>query len=235
MKRNAFTMIELIVVIIIIGILATMALPKFDHVKDLSKVNSELSSMGSLDSTIMAEIEVQSKRFGDTKVNWHNYADMNDTTAGNRATHYKTINDREIVLSKIAKRNKAFKIVGYKVIDKKGNSSYNDGLFCDALVLKVEATKSDTGAKYPVDMAGSDVAGEPDKNDFWVFNASPVDINIASRNSARAPINPAVVPAGELKLIDVNGTLPISNISYIGLSGLTNSPSSTYYFSAPAQ
>lgn len=236
MKRNAFTMIELIVVIIIIGILATAAIPQFTNVKDMAKVNSELSSISSIDSAVLAEIEAQDKRYGDIKVNWHEYTDMNDTiaTVAGRAAHYKSINDQNIVLSKVAKRNKGFEIVGWKQIDSIGNSSYNDGLFCDAFVLKAEATKATTGAKYPEDAAGQDIKGEPDRNDFWIFNPSSVDLNIISRN-ARSPINSTVVASGEIKLVDVNGTLPITVITDIGVSGLANSPATVYYFYAPAQ
>ncbi len=233
MKRNAFTMIELIVVIVIIGILATMALPKFSDVKNLAKVNSEVAALNSLDSVILAQIETQDKRYGDIKVNWHDYADMNDTDSTNRAGHYKTINDTQKVLSKIAKRNKTFKIVGWKEIDCNGNSSYNDGLFCDAIVFKAEATKTATGASYPEDAPGQDIAGEPDKNDFWVFNPSAADLTIVSRNT-RSPVNTTVVRAGELVLVDVNGTSPVSYVTDIGVRGLTNNPTYIYYFRAPA-
>ena len=229
MQRKAFTMIELIVVIIIIGILAVTALPKFMNTKNLAKINSEMMSMGSLDSPMMAEIEVQSKRFGDTKVNWHNYADMNDTASTARAAHYKAINDADLVLSKVAKRNRGFKIVGFSGITSKGKIGYEDGLFCDAILLKVEATKSDTGAKFPLDVAGQDVLGEPDKNDFWVFNSSPVDIAIISPDGD-VPLNPSIVEAGEMKLIDVNGTSAIASVRNIGLKVMTSTSARTDSF-----
>ena len=230
MQRKAFTMIELIVVIIIIGILAVTALPKFMNTKNLAKINSEMMSMSSLDSPIMAEMEVQSKRFGNTKVNWHNYAEMSNDEDAARAGHYKNINDDELVLSKVAKRNRSFKIVGFKAIDASGNDGYTDGLFCDAILLKIEASKADSGAKYPLDVAGQDVLGEPDKNDFWVFNSSTTDITIESINPTKAPINTTVVESGEIKLIDVNGTSAISSIADIGVKGLTNSVATVYPF-----
>ena len=219
MRRNAFTMIELIVVIMIIGILVTMAVPKFDKIKNLAKVNSEVASVTGLDSVIMAEMEIRSKDYGDSKVNWHNYIAMNDASSANRAAHYKKINDEQLVFSAIAKHNKFFKIVGYKEIDKEGKFTFDDGLFYDALVIKVEATKSDTGAKYPVDALGQDIKGSPDKNDFWVFNPSSVDLTIGTKN-ATIPINKTIVKSGEIALIDVNGTIPVSAMTDISLQGI---------------
>ncbi|OQX74792.1 MAG: hypothetical protein B6D59_01195 [Campylobacteraceae bacterium 4484_4] len=234
MKRNAFTLIELVFVIVVIGILAAAAIPNFVNVKNQAKTNSEMASMKGIDAAILGEIEAHSKDYGDLKINWHNYAEMNDTASATRADHYKAINTAHTVLSRVAKSNRRLKIIGWYPVDCRGRSSYGDGLYCNPLMIEDEATRSDTGALYPTEAPGADIAGQPDKNDFWVFNPTPVDINISTSNNTNAPVNPTVVHSGEIKLIDVNGTHPISSVGYIRINGLANSPATKYAFRAPS-
>jgi len=122
------------------------------------------------------------------------------------------------------------KIVGfYPTLDCTGRRSWNDALYCDALILESSATDSIVGASYPTKATNNDLLGKPDKNDFWVFNPSARDINISSSN-ADTPINETVVKAGEVKLIDVNGTDPVVAISRIRISGFVgNSNDYSFY------
>ena len=49
---KAFTMVELIFVIVIIGILATVAIPKFGSLTSNAKVSSELSTASAVETAI---------------------------------------------------------------------------------------------------------------------------------------------------------------------------------------
>lgn len=52
--RTAFTLVELIFVIVIIGILSAVAIPKFAHLSDNAKIASELATASSVQSALDA-------------------------------------------------------------------------------------------------------------------------------------------------------------------------------------
>ena len=235
MKRSGFTMVELIFVIVIIGILATMAMPKFGDTTNRAKINSELAGMESMAAAIKGAIEFHQEDFGDAKVNWHDYSDMNDSTANAavRAKHYGAINSARKVLKKIAKKNDKLRTTGWALIDSNGKWSWADGLYYDILMIEGEASNSKTGVSYPKDAPGNDFTGKPDKNDFWIFNPSPVDITVVGYN-ANTPIKSVTVEAGSLTLVDVNGTKPVNPV-YVRFTGPNNSNGNPkqFYFIAP--
>jgi len=215
MKRSGFTMVELIFVIVIIGILAATALPKFGGVKDKAKINSELSAMSSLEGSIVSAIEFRIDDFNDRNVDWHN-SDLGDKsdTISNKATRYITVNNEKKVLSKIAKKTDKLKIIGvlgYRYVDgiivEDADSQYAN----DILFITGEASNGISGINANPDLTNNDAFGKPDKNDVWVFNPNNFDLNVTSSDLTNTPlgISPTIIPAQSLTLVDVNNTIPL--------------------------
>ena len=210
MRRNGFTMVELIFVIVIIGILSVAAIPKFSNVKDQAKISTEVGAMGSLDSAIVSE-----KEYYDGEVRWHK-VDIQNGSSGRLDQRYTStqdynnkVNKEKKVLSLILKKTDKYKIVGAASTDGRDIVSWSTATnpSNDILFITGPASDATKGVKIPTDASGEDILGKPDKNDMWVFNPNDFDINITSTNAAYPlHVSPTVIPANSTGLLDVNGS-----------------------------
>lgn len=88
MKRNAFTMIELIFVIVVLGILAAIAIPKFVATRDDAQIAKGRSDVAAIRSAIVSERQTRMLRgdssyisaLDDTSVSTGLLFDRNDST-----------------------------------------------------------------------------------------------------------------------------------------------------------
>jgi len=191
MKRNGFTMVELIFVIIIIGILSVAAIPKFGDIRDRAKASTEYGALSGLDSAIQAHMEMQKEDFDNIHVNWHNV----DTFGNDLKATYQSVNTNKSVLGKILKKNENLKIVAY--VD--AGDTGADGVYDDIFFIKGKASDPTLGVKEADET--DKLNGKPDKTDVWVFNASPEDANVTYYDGNS--VENKIVESGEIVLIDL--------------------------------
>lgn len=186
MKHNAFTMVELIFVIVIIGILAATAIPKFSSIKDGAKKSAEIA-------TISAVATALDSANGEWSINEGNFKWGNgeSSTALNSLGYPNNLSKNGDVFGAVIKG----KNTQFKKQNTINASDYNISIFTGP------ASNPQNGVKYDKGAPNSDIANKPDKNDFWIY-AFYTNPNKTCTYSGKE------IDAGDFVLIDNNGTAP---------------------------
>ncbi len=190
MRKSAFTMIELIFVIVIIGILASVAIPKFMGVKDNAKKTAEIATMSAVSTALDGA-------HGEWSINEGNFIwgnNQNSSTHPLNKVGYPTdlsANSQTFgVLLKSATTQDKFQ----KVYEN-NNSDYTFTVFTGP------ASNSKNGVNYDNNAKNADIPGRPDKNDYWLY-ASYINPN----KTCKENYSHKILHSGDMLLIDINGT-----------------------------
>ena len=200
MKRNAFTMVELISVIVIIGILSSMAIPKFTGVKDQASKSTELATAASIGVALESIHGTWSISDGDFDWNNDGVADDidNDLAESGYPLDLSRNNDDLGALLKFSGKS------GFKE-QTLGAFTLSDTAKTIFKIYTAKASDPITGVKYP---SSVDIEGKPDKNDFWLYmtdtNNTAHECYVKGTNIAEKQII-----SGDFMLIDVNNKLTI--------------------------
>lgn len=189
MKR-AFTMIELITVIVIIGILASMAMPKLSGFSSQAKKSAEIATASAVLSALNRIEGEWSINDGD--FDWDNDHIKDDIQNELSSYGYPYhLNKNGKIFGAILKNAAGSKFILQQSNKKRSSVIYS--LF----------TGPASNPKIGV-FDANDIKGKPDKNDFWLYvieaNATKKGCFITGNN-----IDTTQIVSGDFILVDVKG------------------------------
>jgi prepilin-type N-terminal cleavage/methylation domain-containing protein len=151
MQKSAFTLIELIFVIVIIGVLSAVAIPKFSGLSANSKVAAELATASTIQSSID---DVHSDWIiSEGSFTWGNGKNNSNVNANG---YPNQLGDCPPSFNWILKSS--------STVDPKWKcTNNNNGTF----TYRGPASKTNSGVSK-----SSDVPGKPDNNDYWEYNTT---------------------------------------------------------------
>ncbi|MFK5882477.1 MAG: type II secretion system protein [Sulfurospirillum sp.] len=179
-------MVELIFVIVIIGILASIAVPKLSSIKDGAKKSAEIATVSAVATALESANGEWSINEGD--FTWGNHQ---SSTLLNSEGYPDVLSKNGDVFGAVIKgKNSDFH--RQKTIN---SSDYNISIFTGP------ASDPQNGVKYDTNAPGSDIANKPDKNDFWIYA-------FYTNPDKNCNYNAKEISVGDFLLIDNNGTTP---------------------------
>ncbi len=193
MKRNAFTMVELIFVIVIIGVLSSVAVPKFTGIKDQAKRSTELSSAAAITAALESIHGTWS--VSDDDFDWNNDGVDDDIDADLAPSGYPydlSRNGDDIGALIKTSGKSGFK----KQLENNSTNIYR--------IYTAKASDPVLGVKFSSTNSSRDIEGKPDKNDFWLYM---VDTNSTNKCYVESSLSKKrQIISGDFMLIDVNTT-----------------------------
>lgn len=183
-NKSAFTMVELIFVIVIIGVLASIAIPKLSGVTDGAKKSAEIATFSAVSTAIETANGEWSINEGDFI--WGNHQKNSINPLNSQGYPTDLSNNGKVFGAIIKGNNNKFKRV------------YNDA---NMSTFTGPASNLQSGIKF-TDESGynNDIPNKPDKNDFWLYAFNANDCNITCTNCISKNVY-----YGDLVLIDVTG------------------------------
>jgi len=194
-------MVELIFVIVIIGVLAGVAIPKLSGVTDGAKKSAEIATI----SAVATAIESAN---GEWSINegefiWGNHQKYSSTNKTLNSQGYPTLlSNNGDVFGAVIKDSGKFENVSDTtngVITNPTNDS-NISIF-KGPASNINGVKFTTEAGYE-----NDIPNKPDKNDFWVYASYVKSADGCVVKCDTSTCNEKQVYPGDFVLIDVNGT-----------------------------
>lgn len=186
--KNAFTMVELIFVIVIIGILASVAIPRLSGVTDSAKKSAEIA-------TVSAVITALESANGEWSINEGSFTWGRHRSSSELNSHgypNELGNSDNDPFNYLIKDSKNFKKIG----------TLNPNQDINITLYTGPASDSVSGVKFPLDAPNKDLENRPDKNDFWVYASYIKDkCTLTCPNCSSKELY-----SGDFVLIDVNGT-----------------------------
>lgn len=183
-QRSAFTMVELIFVIVIIGILASVGIPKLSGTSDNAKKTAEMATISAVSTAIESVHGEWSINEGE--FTWGITKQLASTTLNypNSLGYPINLNTTTKVFGTLIKGDTS----GFTTVGTINMGDYNITIF----------TGPASNSTHGVKALASDISGKPDKNDYWVYMPRTPTTPCKFKGSEFYP--------GDILLIDVQGT-----------------------------